>query len=80
MHSHSHVHATDGMVETRHPLKMAFSEYLATLPQEKLQRRIGFDAIDGNEKYLPPLVGDRYSLDDLKADDIASFVDAMPWE
>ena len=61
-------------------LKMTFREYLSRMNDAQLKKRIGADGAkmlrDGildTSRYIPPRKGERYSVDDLKADDIDSF-------
>ena len=74
--SHSH----ENTVLSRHPLKISFADYIGRLSDEQRERRLGKDGAqmhrDGvldTSRYIPPVRGERYTITDLKNDDIASF-------
>ena len=67
-------------VVSRHPLKLCFSAYIDRLSDEQRERRLGKegaqmhrDGILDATQFIPPRKGERYSITDLKNDDIASF-------
>lgn len=64
----------------KHPLKMTFDEFLSRMNDEQLRERLGIERTDAykngempKDEYCPPLSGQKYTVEDLKRDDIASF-------
>ena len=74
--SHSH----ENTVLSKHPLKICFADYIGRLSDGQLERRLGKDGAQmhrngvlDTSRYIPPVHGERYTITDLKNDDIASF-------
>lgn len=63
----------------KHPLKMTFDEFLSKMSNEQICERLGIERAEAYKKgelpkeYYPPQHGQKYTVADLKKDDIASF-------
>lgn len=80
MNYHAHNHDCRNKIKTNHPLKMVQREYLGHLSEVALLKRLGRDKAElfkqgvlDTSKYVSPQREDRYSIEELKKDDIASF-------
>lgn len=70
----------DEHMHTEHPLKLNFNDYLSRMTDSEREMRLGAERhasyregkLDTSE-YLPPVPGERFTIDDLKRADIDSF-------
>ena len=67
-------------VLSKHPLKMGFAQYLRSMDDAQLERRLGAERAEAfrngeldASRYISPPRGERYRIEDLRNDDIGGF-------